>query len=172
MQTIIETERTILRHFSDDDAEAVFEFNSNEEVVRWTGEQKLDHLDQARDIINSVLKTDYAKHGYGRYAIFHKQDEKVIGFSGLKFLPEFGEPDLGYRMLPQYWGQGLATEMAHALVQHGFDDLSLPRILAFALPENPASCRVLEKTGFQFNKYDVLPYEGISANWYSLDRPT
>lgn len=172
MKTIVETERIILRHFCDDDAADVFEFDSNEEVVRWTGEQKLTHIDQARSIINDVWKPEYEKYGYARYAVLHKQDQKVIGFAGFKFLPEFKEADLGYRMLPKYWGQGIATEMARALVPHGFDDLNLPRILAFALPENPASCRVLEKIGFRFEKNAVLPYEGISANWYSLERPS
>lgn len=169
MKTIIETERIILRHFCDDDAVAVFEFDSNEAVVRWTGEPALTHIDQARDIINDIWKPEYEKYGYARYAVVHKQDQKVIGFAGLKFLPEFGEADLGYRMLPQYWGQGLASEMAVSLVVHAFDDLGLKKILGFAMPENPASCRVLEKAGFHFDKFAEIPGEEVQANWYSID---
>lgn len=170
MSTIIETGRIILRHFCDDDAEAVFEFDSNEEVVRWTGEPALTHIDQARDIIDNTWKPEFEKHGYARYAVVHKQDQKVIGFAGLKFLPEFNETDLGYRILPQYWGQGLTTEMAGPLVGHGFDDLGLKKIVAFAFPENPASCRVLEKTGFRFEKFAEYPGENISVNWYSIEQ--
>lgn len=171
MKTIIETERIILRHFCDDDAEAVFEFDSNEEVVRWTGEPTLTHIDQARDIIENTWKPEYEKYGYARYAVVHKQDQKVIGFAGLKYLPEFDDADLGYRMLPEYWGQGLATEMAEALVEHAFNDLGLVKVLGFAMPENPASCRVLEKVGFQFEKFAELPFEKVEANWYSIEHP-
>lgn len=170
MKTIVETKRVIIRHFCDDDVEDVFEFSSNEEVLRWTGEPALTHIDQARDIIKSVWKTEYSKYGYARYAVVHKHDHRVIGFAGLKFLPELNETDLGYRILPQYWGQGLATEMAQPLVRHGFGDLGLKKIVAFTLPENLASCRVLEKAGFRFDKYAEFPGEDISVNWYSIER--
>ena len=170
MKTIIETERIILRHFCDADAEAVFEFSSNEEVLRWTGEPALTHIDQAQDIINGFWKTEYTNYGYARYAVVHKHDQKVIGFAGLKFLPELNETDLGYRILPQYWRKGLTTEMARPLVKHGFDDLGLNKIVAFAFPENPASCRVLEKTGFRFDKFAEYPSDDISVNWYSIER--
>ena len=60
------------------------------------------------------------------------------------------EVDVAYRLLPAYWGRGLATEVAIASVQFGFDRLGLKRIVGLVMPENVASIRVLEKAGLSY----------------------
>ena len=107
MSIIIETERLILREFVESDFEAVFGFNSNPEVQRYTGDVILETKDQANKIIKDVWFEDYKKYGYGRWAVIYKEDGKLIGFAGLKYLPELDETDIGYRILPEYWGKGL-----------------------------------------------------------------
>jgi RimJ/RimL family protein N-acetyltransferase len=83
-------------------------------------------------------------------------------------MEEIGEVDVAYRLLPAYWGQGLATEAALASVQYGFAKLGLKRIIGLAMPENVASIRVLEKAGLhyieevsflghRFSKYAISP---------------
>ncbi len=66
-----------------------------------------------------------------------------IGFAGLKYLEDLDEVDVAYRLLPKYWGKGLATEVALASVRHGFTNLGLKQIIGLAMPENIASVRVL-----------------------------
>ena len=93
---------------------------------------------------------DYRKHGFGRGACILKSTGQQIGFAGLKYLEELDEVDVAYRLLPAFWGQGLATEAALASVRYGFAKLGLKRIIGLAMPENVASIRVLEKAGLHY----------------------
>lgn len=166
---IIETERLILRKFNHQDREAIFEFNSNEEVMRYTGNSILTSLDQTTEILKTTER-DYQTYGYGRLALVYKEENKVIGFAGLKYLPEFGETDIGYRMLPTYWGRGIATEAASELLKYGFEQLGLKRIIGIAYPENIASWNVLEKIGMTFYKMDDYDGDGGNYRWYEAVR--
>ncbi len=169
MKTIIETERVILRRFEMEDAEAILEFNSNPEVIRYTGDRLLSTLEEAKECVTNIWLSDYEKYGYGRFAVWYKPANKVIGFAGLKYLPEFGETDIGYRILPEYWGKGITTEMALPLMQYGFEVLGLKRIIGITMLENHASARVLQKCGLKF--YQQAPYldEPDLVNWYAMD---
>jgi len=87
------------------------------------------------------------KYGFGRGACILKSTGEQIGFAGLKYLDEFGEVDVAFRLMRTHWGQGLATEAALASVRFGFADLGLKRIIGLVMPENVASVRVLKKPG-------------------------
>lgn len=146
----IETERLILREFELGDAEDVFAFATNPEVTRYTGDLNLiTSLDDVRRLIENVYQADYRKHGFGRMAVVDKETGRVIGFCGLKYLDDLDEVDIGYRFLPQYWGQGIATEAGHAIMHHAREVLGLKNVIGLVLPENLASHRVLEKLGLQ-----------------------
>ena len=107
------------------------------------------------------------RYGFGRWATVYKANNEVIGFAGLKYLPEFNEVDLGYRFLPEYWGMGLATEASIACLAWGFDTLKLTRIVGYTLPENLASIRVLEKMGML--RQEPILYDGEPAEFYVLE---
>ena len=106
---------------------------------------------------------------YGCWAARLKAEDRFVGFAGLKFLEDVGEVDIGYRFFKEYWGQGLATEACRGLIAYGFETLRLPRILGIVDRDNAASIRVLEKTGFRFEKFAA--YRGSDTAWYFLDRP-
>ncbi len=167
---IIETPRTILRQFTLEDVEAVYAFNSNLEVQKYTGDELVANLDRAREIITQVSFKDYETHGYGRWAVVHKADQKVIGFAGLKFLPEISETDIGYRFLPEYWGKGIASEVSFPIIDYGFKELKLERIIGIAMEENIGSWKVLEKIGLNLYKYDEYDGDGGEHRWYKLER--
>ena len=169
-ETIIKTRRIILRKFLESDAQAVFDFGSNHEVQRYTGEVPLTDISQARDIIVNTIQKDYKAYGYGRWAVVYRPEQRVIGFAGLKYLPEFQQTDIGYRILPEYWGKGITTEMCFPIMAYGFNILKLDKIIGIALPENKASLRVLEKIGLRFEK--VAPYDESNEQvmWYALNR--
>lgn len=169
-KTIIETDRIILRRFTLDDAEDVFAYGANSEVNRYTGTPNLKNVNEARSIITDVNFSDYEKYGYGRFAVYHKADKKVIGFAGLKYLPEYDESDIGYRFLPEYWGQGIATEVSIPLVRYAFEKLDLERIIGIAMKDNIASWRVLEKIGLRFWKIDEYDGDGGDHRWYKLEK--
>ena len=159
-----QTTRLEHRAFTPDDAEAFFMLNSHPEVMRFTGEPPLRSLVQAREAITNY--PDFNTVGYGRWACIDKESRAVIGFCGLKFLPELDAVDVGFRFLPKYWGQGLATEACSASIAFGFEVLQLERIFGLVLAENIASIRVLEKCGLQRN--GTISYDGENALKYEI----
>ncbi len=84
-------------------------------------------------------------------------------------MPEVDETDIGFRFLPKYWGKGIATEVSKEIIKYGFAKLNLTKIIGIAMPENIASCRVLEKIGLKFEKLDFYDKDGERSNWYSLN---
>lgn len=168
MTTIIETPRLILRRFTLEDALGVYEFGSNKEVQQYTGNKLLESPEEARELIENVFLKDYATYGYGRFAVIHKEDQKIIGFAGLKYIPEMDITDIGFRFLPEYWNKGIATEVSLEILAYGIKELQLKRIVGIAMPENGASCKVLEKIGLQFFKIDEYDGDGGAYRWYEL----
>ena len=149
-----------------EDAEAFYRLNSHPEVMRYTGEPPLRSLDEARDAI--ARYPDFDEVGYGRWACVLKETGSIIGFCGLKYLPELNEVDVGFRFLPEYWGQGIGTETCLACIAFGFDVLKLERILGLVLEENKASIRVLEKCGLHRN--GEIEFDGECALKYEILR--
>ena len=133
-----------------EDIEPSYKMNLDAEVSRYTGDGGVvSKKEIERRIIENVLG-DYQKHGFGRLAVELKGENKFIGFTGLKYLEDMNEVDLGYRFMKKYWGKGIATESAQACVNLGFNTLGLKRIIAMVLPENKGSIRVLEKLNFEY----------------------
>lgn len=151
MKVILETDRLLLREFVLDDLPEFFGLVSDPDVTRCTGD-RCKTLDEARQGMIERPLRDYRVHGFGRWAVVLRSTGKVIGFAGLKYLEETGEVDLGYRFFKEFWGQGLATEAAQAILTFGITQLKLPRIIGIAYVENKASRRVLEKVGLRFEK--------------------
>ena len=167
LKTIFETDRLLVREYVEEDAEAFFKLNSNPEVIRFVPDKAVLNVDQARQILIDHPIADYRKHGFGRGACILKSTGEQIGFAGLKYLEELGEVDVAYRLLPQYWGQGYATEAAAAAVRHGFDKLGLKKILGLVMPENIASVRVLEKAGLRY--VERVTFWGHKFSKYVID---
>ncbi|NNF36741.1 MAG: GNAT family N-acetyltransferase [Saprospiraceae bacterium] len=142
--------------------------NLDPEVSKYTGDGGVVSMEETeRRIIEDVLG-DYKKYGYGRLAVVLKSEKKFIGFTGLKYLDDMDEVDLGYRFISKYWGQGFATESARASVKMGFETLGLNRIIAMVLQDNLGSIRVLEKLNFEYEK-DIME-DDLLARLYSLSK--
>ena len=169
MTAIIETDRLILKEFDIDDYKSVFEFGSNKEVQKYTGDKIIESLDDAKRLIINVWYEDYKKYGYGRWAVIYKPENKIIGFAGLKYLPEFEATDIGFRFLPEYWNKGIATEASKEILKYGFEKLGLTKIIGTAIAENIGSCKVLEKIGLKFYKIDEYDGDGQEYNWYEIN---
>jgi len=168
--TLLETDRLILRPFQMGDEEGVLEFCSNPLAQQHTGDVVRNTLEEAVGLIKNVWLKDYEKYGYGRFAVIHKADNKIIGFNGLKYLKDFGHTDLGYRFLPQYWGKGIATESSKALVEYAFSELNLEEIYGFVYPENPASAKVMQNLNFTKTATKPYPNETKITQWFLLTK--
>ena len=165
---IIETERLILRKYTLDDIEAAYQMNLDPEVSRYTGDGGIHSRKEIARMITEHVMGDYETHGFGRFAVVYKPDNVYIGFSGLKYLPEYGEVDLGYRFVKKYWGKGIATESGWASLKYGFETLELDHIIGLVFPANVASVRVLEKLGF--SHIADVEEEGEPARKYRLNK--
>lgn len=155
---LFESDRLIFREFTPEDAPGMFELNLAPEVQQFTGDAPFNSIDEARSFIMDY--TQYQDYGYGRWTVLLKDTNEYIGWCGLKYIPEYKDVDLGYRLLKKYWGQGLATEASKASLDYGFNQLNMDRIVGRAHVNNHASIRVLEKSGLTFEKemdYDIGP---------------
>lgn len=165
-----ETENLLLRAFTEDDAPAFLKMISDPKVTKYTG-QEFDPktpLSGVIELMHIAPLGDYKKYGYGRHAIVDKSSRDVIGFTGLKYLEDLDKVDIGYRLLPEYWGRGLATESCLPMLSYGFESLKLDSIIGIAMPENLASCRILAKIGLQF--IDERDYEEFRVAYYELSK--
>ena len=172
----LESDRLLIRPFQLGDEEAMYELNSNPQVQKYTGDTMIHSVEEAKNLLINIVFQDYKKYGYGRLAVIYKPNNKLIGFTGIKYLPETGgESDLGYRFLPEYWGKGIATESSKMSLKYGFEVLNLEKIIGFTEIENIASTTVLKKMGFRITKIDYYPGEENEAgknpiNWFELTK--
>jgi RimJ/RimL family protein N-acetyltransferase len=169
MDIIIETNRLLLRTFTINDAQLIYDLNNDPDVTRYTYDPLTD-LAHARQVLGQAILPQYALYNYGRWAVHIKPGLEFIGWCGLKFRPERNEVDLGYRFKTSAWGKGYATEAAYACLQYGFEKLNIPKITGRAVPANVGSWRVLEKIGMQYTREEVV--DGHYSKTYELSNPS
>jgi RimJ/RimL family protein N-acetyltransferase len=167
MNVVIETERLLLRTFTELDATLIYELNLDPEVTQYTHDPVKDTI-HAREILEKTILPQYALYNHGRWAVHLKPTLEFLGWCGLKYRSELNEIDLGYRFKKDYWNKGFATEAAYASIKYGFDKLNLRRIVGRAEIGNIGSWKVLEKCGMTYigeeavDGYPVKTYEIFS----------
>lgn len=146
----LDTPRLILRALRMDDLDDLYRYASDpviDQHTPWAHYQSVEeaHQDLARYV------AQYAAEDMGVWGIEHRADGRLIGICNFSY---WYRPDrraeIGYTIARDYWGHGLATEAARALVRFGFQHMNLVRIEAICTPGNHASERVLQKIGMQF----------------------
>jgi len=146
-----EAERVYLREFIESDWIGVHNYASQEQVSEhqtWEPNSK----EESKEFVNQVFD-DAQKMPRTRFtfAIVHKEDEIMIGSGEISircFDNKTGE--ISYILNPDYWGKGIATEVAKVVIEFGFSELNLHRIYATCAPKNVGSQKVLEKSGMSF----------------------
>jgi RimJ/RimL family protein N-acetyltransferase len=166
---VLQTERLILRRFTADDAEEYFPLVSDPEILRYAGGLPVKSIDETRQMLLKLPIRDYELHGYGRMACIEKSSGRLIGFSGIKYLPGLQETDVGYRFLKDCWGKGYATEGARPLMREGIREHGLKRIIGLAESANAASTHVLEKLGLVFERTIMLDDHPNELELYGID---
>jgi [ribosomal protein S5]-alanine N-acetyltransferase len=192
--TILRTTRLVLRPFREDDIDSLAQLMANPDFMRfspgpYTREQTQTVLDKLLSWNRAGLPSQFAvtlrptelktgcnsespPNGRTRpVASFREQAATLLGYCGFfhQVVDETNEIEIGYRLHPDYWNQGLATEAAIAVREHGFADLELSRVISLIHPDNAASRRVAEKIG-------MLPerqtrFKGFPAQIFALNRP-
>ena len=166
---VLETQRLILRQFSDDDAEFILELLNEPSFIQNIGDRKIRSLDGARGYINKGPVASYNRHGFGLYLVELKETGESIGMCGLIKRETLEDVDLGYAYLPKFWSKGYAVESALAMKQFARDVVGLKRIVAITDPRNAGSIRVLEKIGMTFEKMVKLSEDDIELKLFAVD---
>jgi len=153
LEVFLETERLVLRRFMVDDVDNLVELDGDPDVMRFiNGGRPTPRAEIENDLLPRFL--DYYERfaGYGFWAAVEKSTGRFVGW--FHFRPAEGaEPDeieLGYRLRKSAWGKGYATEGSRALIDKGFAELGVRRVVASTMVVNVGSRRVMEKAGLRF----------------------
>lgn len=166
---VIETERFFMREMGVQDALPNFEMNADVEVIQYTGDKAFESLEKSVEFWANY--TPYKDYGVGRWAVIDKASKEFLGWCGLKYHPENGLYDLGYRFKKSAWGRGVATETAYASLKYGFEVLKIKHVYAQAMKQNPASINVMKKLGMVYShdepcgECDGVVYE-MYRDWF------
>ncbi|HEY8783595.1 MAG TPA: GNAT family N-acetyltransferase [Mucilaginibacter sp.] len=165
MHTIIQTQRIVIREFLSGE-ENIYLSHFNDELVtlylpKRSKEERIDIFRKALE----KYKTDKKS---GTWGMFNRAGGDFIGSCLLRpFNNEPGILELGYSMERKYWGAGIATEMAIAMVAYGFSGKNTSEIVAVTVLENLGSQRVLEKAGFK--RMDNLLRDGEELAFFKIE---
>ena len=150
---IIETPKFILRPVLLSDAEDLFEYLSQEKVVRYLPFSAHKNIYQTKSFIKSFFIDNYKKGKVGNYAIYYKPDNKVIGNIGLNNVStNSSEAEIGICINPKYWGHDFATELTVTSLITGFEFLQLNKLIAITYTKNKYTPKSLENLGFRYVK--------------------
>jgi ribosomal-protein-alanine N-acetyltransferase len=163
-----QTPRLILRKFTPSDFERFAELMANPDVTLFSGKGVL-----ARDEAAALFERLLAPARVGKpsqFAVIVRESGLLIGYCGffLQIVDEVVELEIGYRLHPDYWGRGLATEAARAVRDHAFAELEVERVISIIHPDNLRSQRVAEKNGMRKEK--ETDFKGIDVWIYALTR--
>ncbi len=142
--TIFESERLRCRRWVAEDFEPLLTVYSDREAMRWVGDGQPISRSECEEWFK-VTEANYAKRGYGMFALIDTDSCAVVGFAGLVHPGGQSEPEIKYALLRSHWGLGLATEAVRQLLAYGASVHGLSRIIATVAQGNLASQRVLSK---------------------------
>lgn len=147
----METDRLILRKWTEEDAASLFEYASEPEVGPVAGWPAHNSIEESKDIIKNVFNSAEC------YAICEKNNDIAIGAIELKLnghtdmTERDDECELGYWIGKPFWGKGYVPEAAKELLMRGFEELGMAKIWCGYYDGNQKSKRVQEKLGFVFH---------------------
>jgi RimJ/RimL family protein N-acetyltransferase len=189
VRIVLETERMLLRRFTEADAAPLAALYGDPRVMRFITLQPPSLAKVESEILPGYLR-EYRElpDGLGSFAAIEKETGQVAGRFSLKPANSYGltgGTELGYRLCPAFWGRGLATEGSRALIASAFERLRLDRVVATTMADNIGSWRVLEKCGlrrvrtFYYPDADLMPgadhgdvvYELTRNDWTRLVNP-
>lgn len=148
---MLETERLILRKWTEEDAESLFEYAKDPEIGSAAGWPPHKSVEESRAVIKNVFD------GAECYAICEKKKNIAIGAVELKLnghtntTKRDDECELGYWLGQPFWGRGYMPEASRELLRHGFEDLGMTTIWCAYYDGNLKSKRVQEKLGFVYH---------------------
>lgn len=164
-----ETQRLLATRARHDDLGDLVRMHTDPAVMATLG-GKVWSRDETQAFLDRVIG-HWDRHGYGVWMLRGREDGAFVGRAGLrrKLIEGYEETELLYACMPEYWSHGLTSEAAEGIVRLAFDRLMMTSLVAFTLPTNAASRRVMEKTGFRYERNFI--HAGGLHVLYRLRRP-
>lgn len=164
---ILETPRLKLRYITIRDADALLPILGDREVMRYSIIGVHDRQ-KIRQFIEQRLLS-YLECGFGLYGLIDKENKELIGYCGffIQTIEQQKEVEIGYRLAKKYWGKGLATEAAQAVLRYGRERFNFQRFVCLIESENTRSIRVAKKLGMELEKKII--YYGLDVEVYSIN---
>jgi RimJ/RimL family protein N-acetyltransferase len=164
---VLETARLTLRPFREKDVDLLAELMANTDFMRFS--LGVFSREQTAAFLKKVM--EWKRRGLpSQFAVIHRGSNRLIGYCGFFHQQVDGrdEIEIGYRLHPDYWRRGLATEAAQAVRDYGFGDLRLPRVISLIHPDNLPSRRVAEKNAMKLERETV--FKGFPTQVFALSR--
>lgn len=146
---VLEADHLQLRPISEKDIAALFNLFSSEKVTRFMDIERFINVSEAAQLVAFFREKLLSGEGM-RWGIYQEDNDTLIGTCGLHHINKTHyKAEMGYDLLPAFWGKGIMTASLHRLLQFAFEELSLNRIEAVVDPANKLSILLLERLGFQ-----------------------
>jgi [ribosomal protein S5]-alanine N-acetyltransferase len=157
----VNTERLSLRRPTEADVDAILRIHSDPVACEHNPSDMIAGRAEARERCRAWI-AHWERHGFGYWVLRRRGSERVVGFCGVKLMRLHDEPvlNLFYRLSPEVWGSGLASEAATAVVA-SVAELEYP-VVARVRPANVASARVAQRAGLHREpSLDALGEDGL-----------
>ncbi|KGF68753.1 GNAT family acetyltransferase [Hoeflea sp. BAL378] len=170
---ILATERLRIRTWADTEADRAFfhRVNSDERMLAFYPHRRSRaEADELFDLMRARTRAT----GIGWAVAEDRETGAPLGFTGLATIRDEevigAGVEIGWRYVPEAWGKGLATEAARALLEHGFDEIGLERIVAFAVTDNHPSLAVMRRIGMTARPDRDFDHPGVPDTMPHLKR--
>lgn len=168
MNIIIETKRLVMAKINKNDTDRLFQLTGDKRVMKYF--PKVLSYPETMKMVEEILQ-QYQKYGYCFWKVMRKEAEAFIGIAGLLHQEIDGneEMEISYRIKPEYWNRGYATEAARACKKYAENELNPKRLVSIIHPQNWASKRVAEKLGAK--KTIMADFLGTTHEIYVYEFP-
>jgi RimJ/RimL family protein N-acetyltransferase len=162
--TVLNTGRLRLEPFDDHHFDGLQAMNRLPEVMRYLSRQP-ETPEQTRAGI-ALVKERWMQYGFSWWAFIERETGRLVGAGCIQYLGRdpANPHEIGWRLVPDKWGQGLASEAAHAMAAWAFDSLAAPLLVAVCKPDNRDSAKVMARLGMRYRGEENW-YDGPHAAW-------
>jgi RimJ/RimL family protein N-acetyltransferase len=165
----LETLRLEMREFVPGDLPDLLRLDTDPRVMRYIASGRPARPDAVAAALARIIRYPALYPDLGIWRTSRRDNGAFIGWFSLKYAGKAPEVEIGYRLLPDAWGYGFATEGARALASYGFEDVDLERIIGVTHRDNAASQRVLTKVGMQDQGWGR--YYGYRLRLFAMTNP-
>ncbi len=156
-----------LEKFAKSDFKDYFLLVNNEKVMEMITERAIG-LEEAEKDFKKLVENNGLRPNFGNFKILNVENNEFLGLAKLELKEsDSDEAELGYMVLPEHWGKGIAGKVGKKLIETGKKQNSLKRIFAITDPKNIPSRKILTNNGFvskEFKDFDGLPGEILELN--------